>query len=120
MVLAISIVSLAILIPTSFAILLYKYNKLHRELCKIKLRNPTELDLELATFGQILNEIKRRPVRYLMIFPQFVVNEDSNSVAIANMAIEGSGMPEEVATDVVKAAAYMMEHNMGSFKPEEE
>jgi hypothetical protein len=100
--------------------LIWNNLKLSGELSKIKNRNPTELDLELATLGQILDEIKKRPIRYLIIFPKFKINEEEDVVGLDSMAIEGSGMPAEVAEDVVRAAADMMEQNRGTFNTYEE
>ena len=99
--------------------------KLHGHVDKLKSRNPVEVDLELATFDQIMVELRRRPIRYLFVLPEFKVHQPSlfatalnknESIELTKVSVEASGLPAHVAKDVMTMACSVMNAGQGDFK----
>lgn len=101
-----------------FVCLLWKIDKLKRQILDFKNKNPTETDLELATFSQLVSEIKKRPTRFLMIFPKFKMDYELKSISLQNVSIDCVGMPPSVAADVMKVTCDMFDSDDGKFYQE--
>ena len=50
---------------------IHKNLNLKQIIFKYKNKNPIEIDLELATFSQIMSELRSRSLKYIVIIPQF-------------------------------------------------
>jgi hypothetical protein len=80
-------------------------------------KNPTEIDLELATIEQILKELHSRPMSYLILLPKFYVDEENKEFALSALLIHGSGVPDYAAAGICEAASKMI-GKTGEFKEE--
>jgi hypothetical protein len=78
-------------------------------------RAPTELDLELATFPQLLQELRRRPVSWLLLMPQWRVDEEERSFSLAALKVEGRNVPDEAAGELCRAASELICQGQGEF-----
>lgn len=78
-----------------------------------KTRNPVEIDLELATYSQIINELRNRSLKYIIVFPQF------NKLYLNNFTVESSGLSPEEVKDVMSKVCFTMS-NDDWYKQEEE
>ena len=92
--------------------------RLRKTIRALKFKNPTEIDLELATYDQIMAELRKRPIRYLFVIPQFKVDEES--IELTSVAVEASGLSPEVAHDVMHTACSIMCSGGGTFEREDE
>ena len=80
-------------------------------------QNPVEADLELATHPQLMNELRKRPLKYLIIYPTLSTEEDG--IALDSLAIEASGISPQVAIGIIQAASGLMCANKGHWDKEE-
>lgn len=105
-------------IVSAMACLLWQNLKLKNAVSKLRYRNPTEIDLELATIEQLMVELRKRPFRYVLILPKFQINEELQTIQLDGIAIESSGMPENVARDILRSVSEMMRNNYGPSQSE--
>ena len=86
--------------------------KLRKQISDFRHRNPTEVDLELATHEQIMLELRKRPLRYMFIIPKFHVEDDEINFPwggqVSSVSVEVSGLSQAVAKDVISKACSAM------------
>jgi hypothetical protein len=95
----------------------YQNLKLKKQVFDFRHRNPTEVDLELATHEQIMLELRKRPLRYIFVLPQFHV--ENEEISLNAVSVEASGLPPEVAKDVMSKACSVMCDGEGQWHKEE-
>lgn len=109
-----------VVVVVIFVALVAKINKLKLQILQLKGRNPAEVDLELATSDQIMTELKKRPVRVMMIFPNFQIDDVLKNISLKNVAVEVVGIPPHVAVDIMKVTCEMFELGEGRYNPPRE
>ncbi len=69
----------------------------------------TELELSLATKEQLVEELKCRPIRFILMFPEFEVDDVLKTIELKKVSLESVNVPIEVAIDVLKLSARTIE-----------
>jgi len=79
---------------------LFENANMRRENKSIRNRNPTELDLELATTDQIWQELTRRPEPFIVIFPKVKEISDEERECVG-VSVRAAGIPHDAAREVL-------------------
>jgi hypothetical protein len=93
--------------------LIHKNLNLKKIISKYKDKNPVEIDLELATYSQIIGELRNRSLQYIIILPQF------DKVYLNNFTVESFGLSQKVMKDVMTKVCFVIS-NGDWYKQEEQ
>lgn len=76
---------------------------------EMRQKSATELELSLATWDQLLGELKNRPNRFVLMTPEFKTDDKAKTFCLAHVSLDAVNVPVEVAIDVLRLSAKKLE-----------
>ena len=68
-------------------------------------KNPVEIDLELATYSQIIGELRNRSLKHIVILSQF------DRLYSNDITVETSGLSSEVIKDIMSKVYFAINND---------
>jgi len=79
----------------------------------LKQQTIMDLELSLATQDQLVDELKRRPLRFILMVPEFKLDDVLKTAELQAVSVDACNVSVEASVDILLASAERMKEGCG-------